>query len=448
MARLIFDFQPEGIEGLREPAEVATWGRLEIRVESGGRKDILTRVLDTRANTTRTGVYGTVLPLAEWFARAYFAIFEGLRLPPSDSAPRADRYRWRRAHCLRFAGEGTAVPDLCLWNTGDGQMSLQWFRDREDSAPWEPVMFLSQGAATLPRDQVREAVIGLVDQVIRRCADHGDVRADDPRYVDLVEAQRMVLDPGAPDRQAALLAGRMGDLYEHVEESTKHELGRLVAEGEDALLDTLVDLGEVLRPEAVLESAGYLEKLFAQNDTAVDEWRHLRQELRAASEGPLWTRGWRDAESLRALLGHGQSDRLDPVKLPSEPRFTQTDLAGLLRARDAVIGWLPGRSPSSVGTSGNDFQRLRNAWPALYAGSPDQACSFALSPRIAGLTSVANAFAAELIAPHRAIEYELGGRTTVDGDDIAQIASTLDAPWSCVRHQVENRSLARIELWG
>jgi Zn-dependent peptidase ImmA (M78 family) len=67
-----------------------------------------------------------------------------------------------------------------------------------------------------------------------------------------------------------------------------------------------------------------------------------------------------------------------------------------------------------------------------------------VSSRIAGSGSVANAFAAEMLAPRDLVKEHLKGVREVDSFAISEIAARFGAPAKCVRHQIENYDLAAI----
>ena len=88
------------------------------------------------------------------------------------------------------------------------------------------------------------------------------------------------------------------------------------------------------------------------------------------------------------------------------------------------------------------FGNARDLYFLAFGARTDQDYASVVSPRVAGSTSVANAFATELLAPMEAVKSRLARSREVDLFTIAEIASDLDAPFTCVLHQVANHRLA------
>jgi hypothetical protein len=64
---------------------------------------------------------------------------------------------------------------------------------------------------------------------------------------------------------------------------------------------------------------------------------------------------------------------------------------------------------------------------------------------VSGSASTANAFAAEWLAPVERVRVELAGRSCIGLDDLMDIARSINAPPSCIRHQVQNHQLAYVD---
>lgn len=442
MASLSLQFEPIAVDaGVKELAEKVTWGRLEVRAASDGVESILTRVLDRRANGMRSGVDGTVLPLAEWLARSYLHVFSTARLPPTPQTPRREVYGWRRSHCLRFAGEGAALPDACLWRGAAGRTSLRWERDDEAGSPGQPVVFLSEGELDLPAEVAKQAVKGFVDSVLRRCERDAP---DDPRTRDLRASWNLALDSSAPDHLPALMAAQLGEVWAHLPEESR-QLLREVAGNRNEWLDALLSIGDLEQVENVLaasEEARSAAHAMAPRDASL---QNLRSRLTMTTSGMPWERGWRDAQQLRRLLDKPDDQPLDLQRFPLLVE-RETSLEGLLIGKESLVTWAPSKQPVALGPSKSRFFRVRDAWAPLFTGDGGHSEAVLLTPRLAGVTSVANAFAAELIAPRDAVQQLIGTRSVLDGDDIADIASELTAPWGCVRHQIGNHRMASVVL--
>jgi hypothetical protein len=137
-------------------------------LSANGSVRTLTRVHDKRANADREHVDGTVLPLADWLVRNWFVIFGSTRVPPTAETGRRRAYRWMRSHCMRFAGEGAALPNLCLCRAGDDATGLQWLRGNAETAAREPVEFVAEsGESLLTLAELEDGRVPFVEGIVR-----------------------------------------------------------------------------------------------------------------------------------------------------------------------------------------------------------------------------------------------------------------------------------------
>lgn len=445
------DFEPLEAPGVMDPTEAATWGRLVIDVEAAdGRRSRLTRVWDRVSKVERGGVYDSLMPLAEWLARCWPHISGGRRLAPGPAAARRDRYAWDRTHRLRYAGQGAALPDLRMWASRDGYVSLRWTADAggEDDR-YQRVRFLEEGQVELATSAVRASVGEIMALVLDRL----DAAArDEPRTRALSEVWRRALDPSAPGADLARLLARMGAVWSDLSAEERARLSRtLLGEGgvaTDPLLEGILDL-RAARPDPDLlrRALREIRDSVGSGEVEAVDLRELRKKLRAKAGSPPptpWEEGWRQAHDLRELLDIPH----DRPWHPDRPDWTPSDLS-LEAVRpcgdESVVAWFDGRrAQRAVGSERRGFSDVRDTWPVLF-GRDGGSGSLALSSGLAGPTSIANAFAAELVAPRRAVSEAVGGRKWIDLDDIHEIATELGAPFGCVRHQVENHHLARVE---
>ena len=86
----------------------------------------------------------------------------------------------------------------------------------------------------------------------------------------------------------------------------------------------------------------------------------------------------------------------------------------------------------------------RDLYFFAFGGPVEEPFARVVSRRVAGSSSIANAFAAELLAPIEAVKELVGTRRSMDTFELGEVAASLQAPTSCVRHQVENHRLASV----
>ncbi len=103
-----FNFEWQEAPGVQDKILAATWARFSIKVGD----NYATEAIDPKSDSRRTGIYGSLFPLAQWIveelvappvrARSGFAPYPGDAKWPDDQRP------WIRRHNLLVAREGEA----------------------------------------------------------------------------------------------------------------------------------------------------------------------------------------------------------------------------------------------------------------------------------------------------------------------------------------------------
>lgn len=447
--RLTIEWTPLDPTGITDRAIAATWASLSVQAVDGGRSTNLTRVLDRHARTERQEVYGTVLPLAEWVARCWHSLFSAKVAWPPRLAPRSQRSAWQKTHRWRSCAEGTAVPDLELLRVDDELFECRWTNSvGDDDDEFERVLFLTRGAVRVQVEELRRTLAEFVDSVLARL---GAEAPGDPRASDLQAAWLVARDPNSRDFGLARFAARIGLHWWALRDPERDAL--VVAS--KAIVNPLAEVGLEAAMQGGLdawvdECAG-LWRRCAGAPPAAPEWAKLRAGLvrdsQASPSGSRpWDRGWTAARLLRDHLGrpHGQ-----PWEAAEVHARIGSEVADSRGSAKAIIGWAAGRRPliarrSSKISDTNRFAQARDLFPLLFRGQAERDFGCVLSERIAGTLPVANAFAAELLAPVESVRRVLSGRDRVGGDDLFEIAAELGAPAQCVLHQIENHELADV----
>lgn len=432
MTGLEFFVEWEEAPTVRSPILASTWARLEIRVD--GRP--ITRFWSEPTNAIRVGVHGSLFPLARWIARNWWHLLvETIPVPMVlDGARQAHGFvrPWMERHNLVHAREGMAYPDLSIYREDD-LIGLRWLPDLEDVTT--PGRFLGEGAAHLPRAEVEAGLANLVDSVIARTADLAS---------DEVEALRAdwsaIQAAGAEERSLCERLAALGlDPY---------------APEPDAEIEQLLatDLG---LPTAVLYdlfAAATRDRLVVDLETArvllthlpADRESHEPTKVEVPYDPRPYRAGYRRAEALRRQF---KIDAAKPVD----------DLQALIERHVGPIQstWIP-----TDGRQDIEAAVERNGVCALVAGErPVRAQRFLLAralhhwqfvtsadAEVRLLThardwqqSASRAFAAELLAPARALAVRLRGESGWEFQ--SQLADEFQVDAKVIAHQLENHKL-------
>lgn len=160
----------------------ATWARVEIR--AGGQ--LLTRFLSERSKSVRTGVYASLFPLARWVVDSWWnLVAEGMPHPDVLHGARRSNARfrgWMSRHNTLSSREGMPYPDLTVYREDDS-LGLRWIADPERVSATNPGRFLESGSCRLGQLDVESGLAAVVEAVLERLGDlqHpeiGQLRAD------------------------------------------------------------------------------------------------------------------------------------------------------------------------------------------------------------------------------------------------------------------------------
>ncbi len=288
-------------DGIRGPELASTWAALEIRVDDS----IVTRVLDTRAQTVRNFVYVPLYPFAEWVATNWWFLTHEISSPAKEGDP-----GFRRRHAIGGDREGYAFPELRMFPHG-GLTRLAWEPDRP---PWTSIEFLGGGEAWVDSDEFRAACADLIDLVIRRLRSLGvegtllqeewsAIQGADTDEIEFCRtAARLGWDPYAMDdneRSLVLaLAGELGGAA--LEEATA------VFSAQNLMMECSAVTGALGRAKA--------NGLRWKRLGSIDREMLFAEPVRAPTP---WAAGYRLAQELRRDLD------LDGTPLPSMARIAE-----------------------------------------------------------------------------------------------------------------------------
>jgi len=449
-------WDPLGAPGVDDPAEAATWARIRISARPASEAEtVLTQVYARLERSVRDEVFGTVLPLAEWVVRSWSHLVVARRARPGPLASGDDRYGWDRVHRWRFAGEGVAIPDLCFSRLDDAVANVAWSADWDSpSSRFERVRFLNRGSLRLPLSELQDCLAEFVDGVIRRLM---AAAPNHERTMGLREDWNLVRSPDMPQHAAQTLAARLGLLWWDMEETERKRILELSGLMLNPVSSDLLDSARLEESGEALKFGDAMWNRCVGTPDLPKKWRDLRKAIEDEGvEVPItaepWSRGWECARVYRRVRKLSEKIPLhmeDPLPWVEAPR-----VRALPGSADSVIAWRASHAPvrscvrarqSSSGKLRHRFGLARDLYFVAFGARSDEDFARVVSPRVVGSTSIPNAFAAELLAPLEAVKHHLGGANEVDLFTVSEIASKLNAPPMCVRHQVENHKLAMIQ---
>jgi hypothetical protein len=443
---LSFHLEWEDAPGVRDRVLATTWARLEIRLGRDDPQRIWpTCLLSASSKSLRTGVYGSVFPLAEWAVENWWNLFhETCRVPEFSSGRRllsvdSSQQEWLQRHNLLTAREGGALPDLTVYRDGC-HIVAHWVPDPDFPEEIRPVRFVASGEIRLGLTEAEPAFRNLIESVIERLSEMDD---EDSRR--LRRNWKAVCDSQANERELCQWAGNLGlDPYD------PHQL-----------TDELVDLLTAGVPRLDAPLAGDL--LEASRGNRIDrdlEWveqarQHVESVATPSSSAANGEPGLQTAHETGYSVARQFRSRFD---LPSDPA---RNLVALLRQN---LGWpqeyevelandvqspligLTGRSsagfPKIVGPRlTGHAQSFRLARALYFLSEPETSIAARIVTKSFGWDQRASrAFAAELLAPADALREEVSG--TASFEDIARLAEKFHVDTTLIGHQVRNHRIA------
>ena len=443
MILLRTEWQPA--PGVRDNVLARTWARLQIEVDG----NVVTRLLDSRSDRMRRGVYYSVLPLAQWIVQNWwFLLNEPYRFPGVEdsrtlSQNTADR-RWVQRHSLLAAREGGALPDLTLFRDGDWVVA-RWFPDGGEERPI-PVQFVGKGEKKILPAAAEQGLAQFVETVITHLQG-----LEEPEVKNLLEDWAETREDSLQNRHICEWSAQLGLDPNDPAELTDELLETLqgaVAPLEQAIREDLLDAEE---PHFLTNDLRWLGEV---RIAAADAGRPSGNGAPAleADDGPAHKVGYRSAIDLRKrLLGKDRGEpipNLDETLLDlgwaREPRREAQRLpAGPLSAavehseqRGAVAVMLPG-----VGSEQNRFRTARAIWFRHFGGNP------AARRLVTGAHTWdqrgSRAFAAQFLAPAEGLREHVGGR--VSRTEVAQLAERYAVSPNVIGHQIENHRIGWVD---
>lgn len=430
--------------GVRDPLLARTWARLEILVEG---KPAL-QLLDKQSTSVRSGVYGSILPLATWIVESWWSllyepapsasVLEGARAVFEKNPTRYQP--WLRRHNLLTAREGHALPDMSIFRDED-RIYIRWVADPEREQ--QPRRFIGDGSKRLPPDTVHEGLATLIESVLERLSDNSEEEVDELRCnwdaVRSSERDEPYLcqalaavgedpyDPAGVDESLSeLIETRVKPLApalrEDLLEASRRRTLQVNCERTLAFVDRLGPAGPGTWSRPAWVQAGTKKPL--PHLGGYDRAARFRQELGLAPDEPI--------ADLAALIGSclGSFQSI-PLAEDAPPGSRINGLVGKdAQGRPSLV------ADSTKGLDAERFLLARALHHWLF--TLQDGCRRLLTHAHGWEQRSSRAFAAELLAPAAAIQRRLDEEPDIDE---STLAAELQVSPLVIAHQMDNHGL-------
>jgi hypothetical protein len=433
MSELSIAFEWESPAAARGPELRATWARLEVEVDG----ESITKVVDHRARSLRTGVYLPLYPLAEWIVENWWALLHEV------SSPKRLDDGYARRHRLSFAGEGFAYPPVDIQPEGP-HVVVSWERsERADCR----ISYESAGTQRFDRDHVENELRTFVRGVITRLDDQG------VGTTYLSEEWAAIEQSQADERQFCRAAGQIGVDPFSLSDEQARAIERAAQTLDASLRDEFFAAADLPSLSEQSRAVHSFIKSAAKSDIALKPLQRLRKRgLDIDARLAPWKQGYEAAAQVRNRLkfdGHridslsslGDALQLDPDEWMRASSKTHKGLDFLDAAvavtdhKGALFAIKPIRSET-----GRTFAACRAVLE--YLVDRDEVAAL-IAPTYSARQKRNRAFAAELLAPADAIRNKLSSKV-ISHEDVEAVADELSVSPFVVEHQINNHKLARI----
>jgi hypothetical protein len=454
MSALEFKYEWENAPGVTDEILALTWARLEIYVDDRP----VTRLVDHRSTSERTGVYGSIYPLAEWLVENWWSLlFEarrtagslsGRRLAARSSAARG----WVRRHSMLAARSGVALPDLTIAREGD-RVLAEWCADDDDGNAKRPVQFVSHGMALLDPESVRDEFRKLASAVVARIGNAGgeDRQRLSTNLSEVLKSQRDELDLCSRAARLGLDPYDAQQMTRGVVELLSNALGALNKEVVEDLLDG-ASLHFVKAAVEPIKAAA--EVLRARTGESVDltQIRARVNSQHTNNDSVPFQIGGRLADRVRSVFGWSDHEPLGSIEglLSSATGWNPSEQAVDMQLGTSWVRGLVGQSASGVpvivgprplSSSGHRFWIARGLHGLLTAAGANNQRVLTDAP--GGRQAEGRAFAAELLAPSEGLRKRITD-FVVTAEDVETLATEFGVDPLVVYHQIQNHRIAEV----
>lgn len=421
-----------------DPLERLTWCSLRIQVGSR----FASRLWDKCLEDERDYIDIPAFPLAEWLIKNWWSLFNELcpgNSIPSNPTISSAWLRWTRRHCLRAADSSLLLPKLFIYTDGYNILA-ESHADRPGSLPNMPGEFLNEGIAEIDPVDTEAALAKFIKQTINRVEGVASDRAT------RAAGQWNAIENADPEEVGfCKLAGRMGlDPYdpEEMTEDLTTFFEVVLTDADDPLVR---DLTEAAKPESVESQWNWVRE--------ASQALHLRPrsvelpfELPARRASPA-EYGYELARRVRAFA--------DVAEAPIES--VEKTASAVMRRGFEVIhrNHIPGKEikaivgetnsgklvvagPESHAPYNRRFMSARGLFHVLATSQSSQRLvtgAYSLDQK------ASRAFAAEFLAPQRALLNRLAG-SSADPETVESLSNEFQASSFVIQWQLENAGVA------
>ena len=411
--------------GVKAPELAATWGTCEISVN--GRT--ITLVEDALTGLSRRFVVGSLYPLAEWIAFNWWLLQYDLRA--ADFLGRnlqvvagKGSFSRQRSHNISEAGDGFAWPSMWIAPSGAGSL-VRW--DTSDGNG--RVRFVSAGTASVDTGELMETLARFVDQVLDRLDE------DEIQDTPLNKEWNAIRVADSEEAEFCRSAASLGlDPFQ-----VDPDISKAIIEAHDFLeprdFEVLMNSAEPTRLgmdiEWIQRAAAKLLDCPIKSPT-IGRLRSLSGSFGPIRPGAPWKAGYEAAGVVRDLLEIAVDERLEldsyvPVSFLEGPDSGLMAVAGCWSDFSSVV--LGARR----GIAGQRFVQARSIWRFVNQSSDNN--TILIGHGHAAFQQAERAFAAELLAPARAIKDQLDEGLS----DSEVIAERFGVAVSVIDNQLDNQ---------
>lgn len=429
MTAIRFDADWQDGTGIQGEELSATFASLRIDVKG----QLLTHVIDNRAQTTRDRIFVPLYSVAEWLVTNWWFINYESENPTKKTDP-----AFSHRHSWGATTDGYALPDLTITTSGS-QTHLRWSRR---STSWAKLAFLNEGHAIVDHEQLMEDCADFIDRVTHRllaCGIESTLLQDEWAAIQATDEDESEF--------CTLSAGLGWDPYDLDDAMQGHvvaladQLGPLSVEAIPAI-DASKPLDDCSAILAAIEEARSNTLRLPRGLTFIADggfnneppWQ-IGYDLarRARNELGLDGQPIHNTELLAKALGHS----VEALEQAAEPVAPLEHLALI----DGVV-----TRDEAGGASFGLKRRGQVGWRFLFC----RALAEAMSSHGDALVTRGNteqqqhnrAFAAEFLAPSTSLIERISS-PVVDEEEVDELAEEFGVSSWVISHQIENHRIAR-----
>jgi hypothetical protein len=436
----------EEAPGVRDPILARTWARLDMWVH--GRPAL--ELFDSRSNSVRNGVYGSVFPLASWITDNWWnilyedapsvTVFDGARKlfqrnPSGYSA-------WIRRHNMLSAREGYALPDMSIFRDED-RIFIRWLPDPPQDH--QTRRFIGEGSERLDPYIVRDQLARVVTSVLERTS--GQSGAEVEELKENWDAIQRSDKEEAPLCQALAALGEDPYHPEGIDEDLISLIENRINVLSPLLRDDLLDAATQKSLVADCARVEMFSNQLGQGAAPAKAWADLG--ARITGKG-LWPHhdGYARARQVRQELGLEPDISIPDIEWLIENRLGDFQSIFLQNCpRGAQVDGLLGTDKHGIRTlvaedrksPGQRFLMARALHHWLYTlRNGDQRL---LTHSHGWEQRASRAFAAEFLAPAAALQQRLDEIADIDEDTLDTLAHEFQVSAKVIEHQIENHAI-------